>query len=288
MSMQENIHLRALAQQLDGDRSGLVERWLDLIHKSGKYRPDLLDEADLRSQSLQILNLFLAACLSGAPQQLTSKDWSELYDYVAHLSNDWAQRGFAPSEITTHIHALKSTCLLQLKDNGLFSDPAAGDMILALDESLDQLTLHLFENYASSRETFIREQTAAIAEMATPVTAIWDDILLLPLVGILDSLRAKQVMASTLQEIKETRARVLILDILGVPAIDTNIAGHLIKLVRAARLMGCECVLTGLSPAIAQTIVHLGIDLGDLRTSSRLSDGLAYAFRLRGLQVTQG
>ncbi len=141
------------------------------------------------------------------------------------------------------------------------------------------------EAYSRIVQEKIADQARSILEMSTPVTALWEDILMLPIVGIVDSRRAQDVMRSALTRIAETRSRVFIMDISGVSVIDTAVANHLIKVTKATRLMGCECLLSGLSPAIAQTIVELGIDVGDIQTRATLRDALEEAFRRVGIEI---
>ena len=143
------------------------------------------------------------------------------------------------------------------------------------------------DEFARVSNRIISKQSQALAEMSTPVTAIWRDILMLPIVGIIDSKRSMDIMHSILSKIEDTRARIIILDISGVAVVDTAVANHLIKITKATKLMGCECVISGLSPAIAQTIVELGIDVGEIRTTATLRDALEYGFRATGLALPQ-
>ena len=165
----------------------------------------------------------------------------------------------------------------------------AQDQQLGLNTALSKL-LHLdtaivVETYNEMIEETLTAQSKSLMEMSTPVTHIWDGILLLPIVGIIDSKRARDVMNATLEKIAESQARIFILDISGVGVVDTAVANHLIKISRATRLMGCECVISGVSPSIAQTIVDLGIDVGDVKTTSTMKDALATAFEQLGMEI---
>jgi rsbT co-antagonist protein RsbR len=171
----------------------------------------------------------------------------------------------------------------------LYDGSLASDVYAATFWSITKL-LHLdttvvVETFSRLTNRRIQEQSQALIEMSTPVTAIWEDILMLPIVGIIDSQRAHEVMNSILTKIAATRAKMMIMDISGVGVVDTAVANHLIKITKATRLMGCECIISGLSPAIAQTIVDLGVDVGDVRTTSTLRDALENSFRQLGIQL---
>ncbi|MBF0528851.1 MAG: PAS domain-containing protein [Deltaproteobacteria bacterium] len=136
-------------------------------------------------------------------------------------------------------------------------------------------------------EQKLREQSRTIQEISTPAIKLWDRIVVLPVVGVIDSLRAQQMMDAMLSKITETSSKVIILDIQGVMAVDTAVANHLIKITKATKLMGCKCIISGITSAVAQTLVHLGVDLGEVSTNSNLQDALADAFRLLNLEVTK-
>jgi len=136
-------------------------------------------------------------------------------------------------------------------------------------------------------EERLREQSRTIREMSTPTIKLWEGVLVLPVVGVIDTMRAQHMMESMLTKIGETYSKVIILDIQGVAAVDTAVANHLIKITKATKLMGCECILSGISPAVAQTIIQLGIDMESIRTKSTLSDALAEALVMLGVEVKQ-
>jgi rsbT co-antagonist protein RsbR len=137
------------------------------------------------------------------------------------------------------------------------------------------------------KERRLKEQSRTIAEISTPAIRLWDRVVILPVVGVVDSLRAQQMMDTMLTKVAETSSKVIILDIQGVAAVDTAVANHLIKIAKATRLMGCRCILSGISPAVAQSLVELGINLGDVTTNSTLKDALSDAFDILNLQVTE-
>jgi rsbT co-antagonist protein RsbR len=164
---------------------------------------------------------------------------------------------------------------------------ALGEELWRATELLDKLGLFTTEVYQKSREEIIARQQQDMLELSTPVVKMWDGVLVLPLIGTLDSQRTQMVMESLLQRIVETAAEVAIIDITGVPTVDTLVAQHLIKTVTAARLMGADCIISGIRPQIAQTIVHLGVDLRDIATKSSLADALALALRKLGLTIVR-
>ena len=170
----------------------------------------------------------------------------------------------------------------------LASQPGALNDLIATNNLLDQLGLHTLEVFQKSQDAVIRRQQAEMLELSTPVVKIWDGILVLPLIGTLDSARTQVVMENLLQAIVETESAVAIIDITGVPTVDTLVAQHLLKTVAATRLMGAQCVISGIRPQIAQTMVHLGVAFGDVVTKSSLADALAFAFRQRGILISRG
>jgi rsbT co-antagonist protein RsbR len=205
---------------------------------------------------------------------------------LGSISRSRATKGFSPGETATFVLSLKQPAfaLLQAK---LKDDPALLEEVWAFNAILDKLGLYTTEVFQSSREEIIRRQQAEMLELSTPVVQLWEGILALPLIGTLDSARTQVVMENLLQGIVDTSSRVAVIDITGVPTVDTVVAKHLVKTVSAARLMGAHCIISGIRPQIAQTMVHLGVDFEDVETTASLADALARAFRLHNLQVSQ-
>ncbi len=164
---------------------------------------------------------------------------------------------------------------------------ALGDELWKLTQTLDSLGLITIEAYQASRQQIIERQQQELLDLTTPVVRLWDSIVALPLIGTLDSERTQVVMESLLDSIVENEAAIAIIDITGVPTVDTLVAQHLLKTVAAARLMGAECIISGIRPQIAQTIVHLGVDLGDVVTKATLAEALKIALRRVGMTVTK-
>ncbi len=201
---------------------------------------------------------------------------------LEHLSQSRVAAGFSPSETASFIFSLKKPLFASLRRD-LGADPQAlADATWSTSELLDKLGLYTTEVYQSAREEIINRQQQEMMELSTPVVKLWEGILALPMIGTLDSARTQLVMENLLQRILETGAAIAIIDITGVPTVDTLTAQHLLKAVTAARLMGADCIISGIRPQIAQTIVHLGVDLGDVTTKASLADAFALALDRTG------
>jgi rsbT co-antagonist protein RsbR len=217
--------------------------------------------------------------------ELAGREWDDVRALLADISRDRALAGFSPAETATFVFSLKQPIFVVLRD-ALADDPRRfSDEIWATSTLLDKLGLFTIEAYQRSREEVIERQQQELLDLSTPVVQLWDGILALPLIGTLDSERTQTVMESLLEAIVEKEATVAILDITGVPTVDTLVAQHLMKTVAAARLMGAECIISGIRPQIAQTIVHLGVDLGGVITKATLAGALKIALRKTGQAV---
>jgi rsbT co-antagonist protein RsbR len=205
---------------------------------------------------------------------------------LARVSESRALQGFSPSETATFVFSLKQPLFKQLRE-GVADANALADEIWATTTVLDALGLYTTEVYQKTRNEIITRQQQEMLELSTPVVTLWQGILALPLIGTLDSARTQVVMESLLQRIVETGSLIAILDITGVPTVDTLVAQHLLKTVAAARLMGADCIISGIRPQIAQTIVHLGVDLNSVTTKATLADAFAIALKRTGLAVVR-
>ena len=242
--------------------------------------------AELRSQCSEFLALFANASEADEALQFRSEPWAAARALLAALSRTRARQGFSPSETASFVFALKRPLFAAMRTE--FADDAVqlGDEIWRATELLDQLGLLTMEEYQRGREEVIHRQQQEMLELSTPVVTLWKGILALPLIGTLDSARTQIVMETLLQKIVETGASIAIIDITGVPTVDTMTAQHLLKTVTATRLMGAECIISGIRPQIAQTIVHLGVDLGDVTTKATLADAFRVALSRSGRTVT--
>jgi rsbT co-antagonist protein RsbR len=250
------------------------------------YRSDLIKEGELREQSREFLRLLTRAARAG-DADITRPEWQETRDLLSSISRSRGQQGFSPSATATFVFSFKEPLFDYLRKE-LAGDPKAlveGTWVASV--LLDKLGLFTTEVYQQSREEMIARQQREVLELSTPVVKMWDGVLALPLIGTLDSARTQTVMENLLQKIVETGCETAIIDITGVPTVDTVTAQHLLKTVAAARLMGADCIISGIRPQIAQTIVHLGVDLSAVTTKANLADAFALALRRLGLAVTK-
>ena len=270
-----------LAALISQHEEEILSEWLREMAESTR-RGDLMQNNELRAQCVQLLKHIAAA--GPEDSSIQSARWQPVKDMLAELSRTRAVQGFTPTETAIFVFSLKKPLfglVLRLHKN---NPEVLAATILALSELLDGLGLYTTEVYQRSREEFIKRQQEDLLELSTPVVKLWDGILALPVIGTLDSARTQVVMESLLQAIVQTNSRVAIIDITGVPTVDTVVAQHLLKTVTAARLMGADCIISGVRPQIAQTIVHLGINLLDVTTKSTLS--AAFSLALQRLGVT--
>ena len=214
--------------------------------------------------------------------------WQQVREVLADISTQCARQGLSPIQTATFVFSLKQPLFSRLRTELGQDAQALGEETWVATVLLDALGLYTTEVYQKGREQVILRQQSELLELSTPVVKLWEGVLALPLVGTLDSNRAQVVMESLLQEIVDSGASVAIIDITGVPTVDTLVAQHLLKTIAAARLMGADCIISGIRPQIAQTIVHLGVDLGDVLTKASLADALTVALRRTGFVVSRG
>ncbi|HEV8445642.1 MAG TPA: STAS domain-containing protein [Gemmatimonadaceae bacterium] len=246
-----------------------------------------LTDADLESESRHFLSLLRQAVEGGNVTDTAGPAYGRVREMLSNLSRTRAVQGYSPSETATFVMSLKQPLFSQLcRDAGADTDRLASETWTATT-LLDKLALFTTETFQRGREELIARQQQDMLELSTPVVKLWDGILALPMIGTLDSSRTQVVMESLLQRIVDTGAEIAILDITGVPTVDTLTAQHLLKTVTAARLMGADCIISGIRPQIAQTIVHLGVDLQDIITKANLADALKTALTRRGLMITK-
>ncbi len=264
----------------------ILAEWMKLQLDSGAWRAGRLQESQLREESQRFLSLLATGMKTGAPFDKNAAQWAEIRDFLAELSRSRATQGFSPSQAAAFVFSLKRPLFERLRV-ALQDDPQAfAEGVLELSQLLDALGLHTTEVYQQAREAVISRQQQELIELSTPVVELWPGILGLPLIGTLDSERTQVVMETLLQRLVATGSSIAVIDITGVPTVDTLVAQHLLKTVAAAQLMGADCIISGIRPQIAQTIVHLGIDLSAVATKSSLSDAFALALKRRGLAVT--
>ena len=264
----------------------ILREWIQRQVESVATRRDLISEADLQRQSREFLSAFVKASESGRLDDVHDSAWAPVRDMLGRLSESRALQGFSPSETATFVLSLKQPLFKQLRETVADANVLA-DEIWTTTTLLDALGLYTGEVYQKTRNEVITRQQQEMLELSTPVVTLWAGILALPLIGTLDSARTQVVMENLLQRIVETGSMIAILDITGVPTVDTLVAQHLLKTVAAARLMGADCIISGIRPQIAQTIVHLGVDLNSVTTKATLADAFAIALKRTGLAVVR-
>ena len=264
----------------------LLDAWMKAQTGSMASRKDLIKETELREQSRKFLAALRTAAEKGGSTDINSAAWDEARDFLKSVSASRAQQGFTPTETAMFVFSLKEPVFEQLrKDVGDNARSLATELWQATT-LFDRLGLYTTEAYQQSRNDVIGRQQAELLELSTPVVQLWEGILALPLVGTLDSSRTQVVMESLLQRIVDTGSEIAIIDITGVPTVDTLVAQHLMKTIAATRLMGADCIISGIRPQIAQTIVQLGVQL-NVVSKATLADALALALARMGRAATR-
>lgn len=269
-----------IARVLDHDGAGLIESWIAAQANALSTRGSASGN-EVRAQAKEFIAL-LKKAVTGPPN---GAGWDDARAFLAELSRSRAIQGFSPVETAMFVFSLKEPLFARLRTAAGGDADTLADDVWQATRILDDLGLYTTEVYQKSREEVITRQQQDLLELSTPVVQLWDGILALPMVGTLDSSRTQIAMESLLQRIVETGSDVAILDITGVPTVDTLTAQHLLKTVNAVHLMGAECIISGIRPQIAQTIVHLGVDLQDVVTKASLADALRAALQRTGRVV---
>ncbi len=260
---------RRMAAYMRDHQDKVVGRWSELVAAGLRGRSSA---TEMRRELDDLYSLLLRA-ISGAGEQAAG----ELRAALAELSGSRARNGFTPTETALGVFALKDAVYELVADTAELVPE-----YLAFSRMIDDLGLHTFETYAAAREQIIADQAASMLELSTPVIRLWEGVIAVPLVGALDSARTQLVMEKLLETLVATGADHAVLDITGVSTVDTEVAQHLLKAVSAARLLGAECIVSGIRPQVAQTIVSLGIEFGDIATKATLADALAHVLDRRG------
>lgn len=279
------MNMTQTAQLLKKKKKNILESWMNHQLADETLREDLISNDDLRRQSEELLNGILSAIEKGNFEDIYASEYEQVNDILSDISITRARQGFTPREVTLFVLGLKQAMTEVLVNEHTNQPEVLFNEILMINKLLDNLSIFTFETYLRGREEVILRQTDEINEISTPVIRVWDGILALPIIGTLDSSRTQIVMENLLQEIVNTGSTIAILDISGVPAVDSLVAQHLIKTVAATRLMGAECIISGIRAEIAQTIVHLGIDLSNIKTKASLASALQLAFSMLALEV---
>ncbi len=275
----------SVVELLRQKKKQILTTWMRIQLVDDGLRDDLMPGSDLRKQSDELLDTLFSVITDANLGQVNSPELEPLITMLSGISISRARQGYTPRETGAYIFSLKDalveTLQAELKDDlqRLFPET------LKISKFIDKLSVVTFETFIQGREEVIFRQTDEMTHLSTPVVKVWEGILAMPLIGTLDSSRTLVVMENLLQEIVNTGSDIAILDISGVPMVDSMVAQHLIKTVNAIRLMGAECIISGIRPEIAQTIVHLGIDLSNVATKATMASALKHAFRALRLEV---
>jgi len=274
-----------LLELLKSSEEDLLKEWLALQKASSTRKLSAADEKILASQSREFIVALREAAQSGTLTDIQAHNWHSMRDFLTNLGSARAKAGFTPTETATFVFSLKEPLFTQLRSK--VSDSATlGAEVWTTTVMLDKLGLFTIETYQKMREEVISRQQKELLELSTPVVRLWENVLALPLIGTLDSSRTQVVMQNLLEAIVSTRSDIAIIDITGVPTVDTLVAQHLLKTVAAARLMGADCIISGIRPQIAQTIIHLGVDLSEVTTKATMADAFQLALKRTGAVIT--
>jgi rsbT co-antagonist protein RsbR len=283
MNPSQNSKTR-LPELLGREQASLLQEWLR-NQSQDRALGARIGEADARDESRRLLEAIAAASATGRLDDVSGPEWSAVRDILTRLSQSRAKAGFSQSETARFVFSLKQALFTLLQNEFQSDAKSLSSEIWVASTLMDHLGLVTTEAYLKARESVIQRQQQEMLELSTPVVKLWDGIVAVPLIGTLDSERTQIVMESLLQQVVETGAAIAIIDITGVPTVDTLVAQHLLKTVAAARLMGADCIISGIRPQIAATIVHLGVDLGNVITKATLADAFRLALRRLGLGV---
>jgi len=275
-----------LLKMMRDNQDRILTDWLDGLKASARRR-DLIGDVEVKEHARKILTLISNPPPNTVLEDFSSEGWQTVRDQLMEISISRVAHGSSPSETAQFLLSLKPVMFQLIREQLTTAPDELFREIDVTNNFVDAMALHIAESYIQSRDKVIARQQEEMLELSTPVVMLWDGIVAIPVIGTLDSSRAQMVMESLLHAIVQTNSRFAIIDITGVPTVDTLVAQHLLKTITAARLMGAECILSGIRPQIAQTIVHLGITLSEVVTRSKLSDAFRLALERSGRTVVQ-
>ena len=281
MAKVEVISLPILIERHEKD---LLAAWMKVLTDEGGLRSGRIREAELRVQCESFLRALRDALIADDMADIDAPSFAAVRDQLMSISRSRAMQGYSPTETATFVFSLKQPIFAQIGRDFAKDPEGLARETWSTTTLIDRLGLYTLKIYNKSREEMLQRQQEEIAELSTPVVRVWEKILALPLIGTLDSARTQVVMENLLQEIVSAGAEIAIIDITGVPTVDTLVAQHLLKTVAAARLMGADCLISGVRPQIAQTLVHLGVEL-NVTTKATLAGALAVALERTGRRV---
>jgi rsbT co-antagonist protein RsbR len=277
-----------IASTLQKKRADIQANWTkQLTAATAQGSRGRISPEEIKNQSAKFMEVFATAVQAGKTADVYAAEWADVRSFLEELSRTQVLAGFSSDETATFIFSLKKPLFDALREEAGNDTAGLSDSVWSATLLLDSLGLYTVKSFQKSREEVIGRQQQELLELSTPVVKLWDGILALPMIGTLDSARTQVVMESLLQKIVETESQIAIIDITGVPTVDTLVAQHLLKTVTALRLMGADCIISGVRPQIAQTIVHLGVDLQGVTTKANLADALALALKRTGVTFTK-
>ncbi len=280
--------LKTVLDLLKEDADGVLSEWIEVADEEGVKRSDLFSEKEERDQAASLLRSFRGGLKDGVRVgefNLQDEQWSDLRGILAEITHERVERGVLPGEMAALVLALKTPIMARLKERLKGNPDRLIDEVLLVSKAIDAFALYTNQVFIAEREEVIERQREEMIELSTPVVELWDKVLTLPLIGTLDSLRAQEVMESLLEAIVQYQAEVVIVDITGVKTVDTQVAQHLLRTAAAVRLMGANCIISGISPKIAQTMVQLGVDVGEVQTKSSIRSALTEALTAVGVAI---
>ena len=280
--------LETVLDILKDDADGVLRDWIDQAEEDGAKRTDLFSEKEERDQAGTMLRAFRSGIKDTARDgdfNLEDPHWADLRGILSEITHERVERGVLPGEMAGFVLALKTPLFSRLMEKLAGKPDQMLEEVLLLSKAIDAFALYTNEVFIAEREAVIERQREEMMELSTPVVELWDRVLTLPLIGTLDSLRAQEVMENLLQAIVQYQAEVCIIDITGVQTVDTQVAQHLLRTAAAVRLMGAHCIISGISPKIAQTMVQLGVDVGEVSTRSSIRSALTDALTKVGVAI---
>jgi rsbT co-antagonist protein RsbR len=278
--------MESLPELIRKNEEEILTRWIEMQQKLAGG-PGRKASAEAREHSRQTLAAVRAAAQSGNLDDIGAPEWRDALRTVKEIGAARARAGSSTSETATFFFSLKQA-MFEILQRELSSDPRAlTDALWSSTTLIDKLGLYSIEVVQKTREGLFLLQQQEVLELSTPVVKLFDELIALPLIGTLDSARTQVVMENLLNSVVSSNARIAILDITGVPTVDTQVAQHLLKTVAAARLMGADCIISGVRPQIAQTIVHLGVDLQNVTTKATMADALKVALQRLGFSMVR-
>jgi len=266
-------------------KSDILDAWMKNQLVNVTLRPELINKKDLKTESKEFLTAFIKAISTGNMEDIKATEYKPIIKMLQEISRSRAVQGFSPSETATYIFSFQDTIIPFLQEEYVDKPEVVNQEVVILSKLIVKLGLVTFESFTNTREDIINKQSALMLEMSIPVMTLWKNILMVPIIGAVDSKRAQLMMELILKKIMEIGSKTVIIDILGVASMDTAVASHLLKITRAAALMRSKRIISGISPSVAQTMVHLGIELSGVVTTSTLSDALELSYKMLGLEV---